>query len=78
LLDKRKIADQSVAQMKQEFLSDISGFLTTQQVSRCSILIDEIPRQMREFMRAKERERMHEGNSPSRENDARRQGRRGY
>jgi Spy/CpxP family protein refolding chaperone len=72
LLQKRKSADQSVAEMKQEFLSDISSFLTPQQVSRCSILLDELPHKVREIIREKERSReqgggpMRRGGSPPR------------
>ena len=57
LLQKRKSTEQDKAAMKEEFLTDISSFLTPQQVSRCSILLDDIPQRMRQFMRAKERER---------------------
>ena len=55
LLERRKSADQQIAGMKQEFLSDISSFLTPQQVSRCSILLDDLPRKVREMIREKKR-----------------------
>lgn len=57
LLQRRKSTEQGKATIKEEFLTDISSFLTPQQVSRCSILLDDIPQKMREFIRAKERER---------------------
>ncbi len=80
LLQRRKSTEQDKAAMKEEFLSDISSFLTPQQVSRCSILLDDIPQKMREFIRAKERERAY-GGQPSYP-DSRREGarprRRGY
>lgn len=55
LLQRRKSHDQQMASLKEEFLSDITGFLTPQQVSRCSILLDDLPHQVRQFIREKER-----------------------
>jgi Spy/CpxP family protein refolding chaperone len=79
LLQRRKSADQQVAEMKGQFLSDISGFLTPQQVSRCSILLDELPQKVREIIREKEREKAQSG-GPQRGGRAMpdRQRRRGY
>ena len=57
LLQRRRAADQQVGEMKQQFLSDISGFLTPQQVSRCSILLDDLPQKVRELIRERERAR---------------------
>ena len=57
LLEQRKDSDQQIAVMKQEFLTDISSFLTPQQVSRCSILLDELPQKVRQFIHDKERQK---------------------
>ncbi|MCC6477021.1 periplasmic heavy metal sensor [bacterium] len=35
---------------RSKFLTDLADVLTPQQVSRCAILLDELPRKMREFM----------------------------
>lgn len=57
LLGERRRLDNEAAVLKQDFLGDISEFLTPQQVSRCSILLDEIPQKMKHFIREKEREK---------------------
>ena len=58
LLEQRKDHDQQIAAMKQAFLSDISSFLSPQQVSRCSILLDELPQKVRQIIQEKEREKL--------------------
>lgn len=58
LLNERRRLEQDAATLKQDFLGDITGFLSPQQVSRCSILLDEVPQRVRQFMIEKQRERM--------------------
>ncbi len=60
LLDERRRLDNDENLAKQQFLGDIDNFLTPQQISRCSVLLDEVPRHVREFMIQKQRERAHE------------------
>jgi Spy/CpxP family protein refolding chaperone len=50
-----------VAQMRREFLTDVSSFLSPQQISRCSILMDELPRRVRQFVEEHQRMRGIEG-----------------
>lgn len=57
LLGERRRLDNEASVLKLDFLGEISKFLTPQQVSRCSILLDEIPQKMKQFMREKEREK---------------------
>ena len=56
LLKEQGRQDQQMLEFKRMFLEDVSHFLTPQQVSRCSILMDELPRRLHEFIR----ERRHE------------------
>ena len=57
LIGQRRQLDQDASVLKQEFLGEISEFLTPQQVSRCSILLDDLPHKVRQFIREKEREK---------------------
>ena len=57
LLKDQSRNEQQMLEFKRLFLEDVSHFLTPQQVSRCSILMDELPRRLHEFIR----ERRHEG-----------------
>ena len=66
LLSERRRLDNEAAVLKQEFLGGISGFLTPQQVSRCSILLDELPQKVRQFIHEKEREKSRPGTTHQR------------
>jgi Spy/CpxP family protein refolding chaperone len=50
LIAKTNALQAQLLEKRSAFLTDIADVLTPQQVSRCSILLDELPRKMREFM----------------------------
>jgi septal ring factor EnvC (AmiA/AmiB activator) len=58
LLDQSNEKQRQMADLKRALLSDVSGYLTPQQVSKCSLLLDDLPRQVREFIQQR---RMHRG-----------------
>jgi hypothetical protein len=51
LFDRNDRIARALLDRKRQFLSEISTFLNPQQVSRCSILLDELPRRMRQLAR---------------------------
>lgn len=51
LLDQFSENQQGMIGRKRHFLGEVSPFLSPQQVSRCSILMDEIPQRVREMIR---------------------------
>ena len=50
LLDEQQQAVSKLAELRRVFLADVSNYLTPQQVSRCAILMEEIPKRMHELM----------------------------
>jgi hypothetical protein len=61
LLDQLSENQEHMVAMKRGFLHDLSPFMSPQQVSRCSILMDEIPQRVREMIRERQELR---GQSP--------------
>jgi Spy/CpxP family protein refolding chaperone len=57
LLKDQSRQEQQMMEFKQHFLMDVSHFLTPQQVSRCSILMDDLPRRVHEFIQERRQER---------------------
>ncbi len=55
ILSEQASTSQQITELKQQFLGDVSSFLTPQQVSRCSILMDDIPRRVHEYIDAQKR-----------------------
>jgi len=55
LISAQSQYEQQVSGLKRAFLSDVSEYLTPQQVSRCSILLDELPRRVHQFMEERSR-----------------------
>jgi Spy/CpxP family protein refolding chaperone len=74
LLGQQAQAEQQMADMKKTFLTDVSAFLTPQQVSKCAILMDEMPRRVHQMIEERQ-ERMREG-GPGWDNDHPRHSRR--
>jgi hypothetical protein len=62
LLDQLSENQEHMVAMKRGFLHDLSPFMSPQQVSRCSILMDEIPQRVREMIRERQG---HRGVSPA-------------
>jgi hypothetical protein len=62
LLEQQQQNEQQALDLKREFLKNVGGFLTPQQVSRCSVLLDELPAKMRELIHAQKR-REHQNDS---------------
>jgi Spy/CpxP family protein refolding chaperone len=56
LLKEQNRHEQQMLESKRLFLEDVSHFLTPQQVSRCSILMDELPRRLHKFIEERRRE----------------------
>ncbi len=50
LISKSNTLQTEILAKREVFLTNIADFLTPQQVSRCSILLDELPRRIRQFM----------------------------
>jgi Spy/CpxP family protein refolding chaperone len=50
LLAAQGQSQQSMLDLKQQFMTDVSTFLSPQQISRCSILLDELPRRVQQFI----------------------------
>ena len=50
LISKSNSLQTEILAKREVFLTNIADFLTPQQVSRCSILLDELPRRIRQFM----------------------------
>ncbi len=59
LVEQNSKDQQQMLKLKGDFLKDVSGFLTAQQISRCSILLDELPQRIRQFIEER-REMRHE------------------
>lgn len=57
LISAQSQYEQQLSSMKRAFLGDISEYLTPQQVSRCSILLDELPRKVHQYMEERGRGR---------------------
>jgi hypothetical protein len=51
LLDRFSENQRRMVTLKRGFLGEVSPFLSPQQLSRCSILMDEIPQRVREMIR---------------------------
>lgn len=49
-LFRQDTLQQKMAESKRQFMNEVSRFLTPQQMSRCSVLMDEIPRRVRDFI----------------------------
>ena len=58
LLDQRNAQTKKIMDANREFLNSVSSILTPQQVSKCSILLEEMPRRIREFIDQRREERM--------------------
>jgi Spy/CpxP family protein refolding chaperone len=72
-------AQEQMLKDKQDFLNDVSSFLTPQQVSKCSILMDELPQRIRHFIQERRGQGMGQGMGPGGPPDGRGpHGRRGY
>ncbi len=50
LIAEQSSYEQRISGLKRMFLTDVSAFLTPQQVSRCAVLLDELPRKVREMI----------------------------
>ncbi|MDD5087909.1 MAG: periplasmic heavy metal sensor [bacterium] len=50
LLTQQMESERRISDMKRKLLTDVGAFLTPQQVSRCSILMDELPRRIHQFI----------------------------
>lgn len=50
LISKSNSLQTEILAKREIFLTSLTDFLTPQQVSRCSILLDELPRRIRQFM----------------------------
>ncbi|MFH1010388.1 MAG: hypothetical protein V1784_04035 [bacterium] len=62
LLDRLSENQRRMVGEKRGFLGEVSPFMSPQQVSRCSILMDEIPQRVREMIR--ERRDLRDGSPP--------------
>lgn len=76
LLQVQREREKRMADLKQQFLQDISGVLTPQQVSRCSILMEELPRRVHQFIQENRRDYPPSGESHKKSRN--RPHRRGY
>ncbi len=56
LLDAQERLMQQIGEERRRFLADVSEFLSPQQVSRCALLLDELPRRIREFMQERRKD----------------------
>lgn len=50
LITRTKDLQTEILEKRELLLTDLAEFLTPQQVSRCAILLDDIPRRIRQFM----------------------------
>lgn len=50
LITRTKVLQTDILSRREAMLTDLSEFLTPQQVSRCSVLLDELPRRLRQLM----------------------------
>jgi len=50
LIGRTKVLQTDILARRESMLQDLSQFLTPQQVSRCSVLLDELPRRLRQLM----------------------------
>jgi Spy/CpxP family protein refolding chaperone len=64
LVEQNSRDQQQMLKNKQDFLKDVSAFLTPQQVSRCSILLDELPQRIRQFIEERREMRHERGEGP--------------
>lgn len=55
LLAEKSTREQQISALKAQFLSDLSTTLSPQQVSRCAILLDELPRRVQQFIEEQRR-----------------------
>jgi hypothetical protein len=78
VLREQSQREQQMLEFKRVFLEDVSRFLTPQQVSRCSILMDELPRKLHKFIEERRREGAPEHQKGKDSNPSRRGRRRGY
>lgn len=63
LLDLREQNQQEAIRLRRQFLDDVSGFLTPQQISRCSVLLEELPAKIRDMIH-EERRRQRTSDKP--------------
>lgn len=61
LLDQRERDQQEAIRLRRKFLEDVGGFLTPQQVSRCSVLLEELPAKIQNMIH-EEKRRQYGGN----------------
>jgi Spy/CpxP family protein refolding chaperone len=69
LVAKQSENEKKISALKQDFLNDVSNILTPQQVSKCSILLDELPRRVQQFIE----DRREHGSNPDMRRDRMRQ-----
>jgi hypothetical protein len=50
LLKQQEVSMNLISAKKGQFLADVSGFLSPPQTARCAILLDEVPRRIREMI----------------------------
>ncbi|MBU0507896.1 periplasmic heavy metal sensor [bacterium] len=50
LLTEQARHEQRISDLKRQFLGEVGSFLSPQQVSRCSILLDDLPRRVQQFI----------------------------
>jgi Spy/CpxP family protein refolding chaperone len=50
LIAQQNADQQAMLEQKAQFLNDVSSFLTPQQIGRCSILMDELPRKIQSYI----------------------------
>jgi Spy/CpxP family protein refolding chaperone len=62
LIEQQGQYEQQALRLRTDFLKSVEGILTPQQVSRCSVLLDELPAKMRELIHQQKR-REHENDS---------------
>ena len=65
VLNKQGDTEKKLTALKQDFLKDVSGILTPQQVSKCSILLDDLPKRVQQFIN----ERRDHGSNPGMQRD---------
>lgn len=58
LLTQQMESERRISDLKRKLLTDVSVFLTPQQVSRCSILMDELPRKVHKLIEEQRGPRM--------------------
>ncbi len=72
LLDAQEKEQLQLAEVRRKFLLDIGAFLSPQQVSRTAIMLDEVPRKIRQFIQERNRPGAASGGEGDRDHTRRR------